>query len=106
MAFQEDCRARARESEAQLSSSQASDATNAFGSGTIVYESKTSGGSSRPTWEQVVKFASQLASNLRSGRLSALGDGAAVIAMLALHRRVSDGEAKPNGTTTRVDGYI
>jgi hypothetical protein len=103
MAFREDCRARALESKAQLSSSQASDATNPFGSGTIVYEPETLGDSSKPTREQLVKFASQLAPNLRSGpdgRSSALGDAAVVSAMRTIHRRVSGGEAKPNGTTT------
>lgn len=104
MAFREDCRARALESKAQLSASQASDATNPFGSGTIVYEPETMGNEtpivSKPTREQLVKFASHLGPDLRSGRSSALGDEAVVRAMRTIHRRVSGGEAKPNGTTT------
>ncbi len=100
MAFREDCRARALESKEPLSASQASDATNPFGSGTIVYEPETLGDGSKPTREQLVKFASQLGPNLRSGRSSALGDAAVVSAMRTIHRRVSGGEAKPNSTTT------
>lgn len=100
MAFREDCRARALESKEQLSETQASDATNPFGSGSIVYEPETLGNSSKPTREQLVKFASQLGPNLRSGRSSALGDAAVVSAMQTIHRRVSGGEAKPKGAAT------
>ena len=100
MAFREDCRARALESKAQLSESQASDAANPFDSGPVVYDTETMGAKSKPTREQLVKFASALGPELRSGRASALGDAAVVSAMRTIHRRVSGGEAKPKGSTT------
>lgn len=115
MEFREDCRARAleRTTKAKLNESQDSSATNPFGSGPIEYDDRAMGAASqqlaeirrpeegeRPTRQQLVKFAKQMAPGLRSGCSSALADAAVVDAMRKIHRRVSGGEAKPASMQT------